>query len=270
MLVLPLGCCFIYLCINIHRFNAYIKAVELDIQGLLPICGGLLLIAIAKVFGPVLAVVLDVINWLRYIPAKNTRRARIMARFLSLLAKIEEESGPRDATVSQPGRPRYDKLIILAHSQGTIVATETLRSLHFREPGMLANLPDIYLFTMGCPLSQLYARRFPDLFKWAQDDDVHEKETPKPSPRELFKVKYWLNAFGTLDYVGRQLWYRFPKPESDEKSLKEVTSPEKRTYWGGLCEEFCVGEAAHTHYWDIASPVAKELDELIKKPDVKI
>jgi hypothetical protein len=238
MLLIPLYCTGLFFAWPGH---------ELQFPGLLAICGTLLLVAVAKVFGPILAVTLDVINWLRDIPKENTPRARIVARMLAILTKI------RDEHKLHP----YEKLIIVAHSQGTVIAVETLRALQVKPLeditsealAGLNELPSITLFTMGCPLRQLYACRFPHLFSWVEG---READNPKPNPHELFKVRRWVNAYGLADYVGRYLWV-----DSVDPNLPVVSA------WDGVCEQFCIGEEAHTHYWDIGSPIAGKLDELI-------
>jgi hypothetical protein len=245
----------------------------LRFPGFLVICGIVLLAAVAKIFGPMLAVTLDVINWLRDKPAGNTPRARIVARFLTMLRIVSWANELH----------HYEKFIILAHSQGTVIAAEALRALNRSEtfktappPGPLSeeqkrefrlyNLPEITLFTMGSPLLQLYAKRFPQLFGWVLDRAVEPDPTrPKPDPRKLYKLKQWVNIYGAMDYVGRTLW-RMPKDDEPY-----ISAP--HAYWMGKdgktpkAFEYCIGDTAHTHYWDSGSPVARHLHEMINAKD---
>jgi hypothetical protein len=230
---------------------------QLRFPGFLVICGVLLLAAVAKVFGPMLAVTLDVINWLRERPAGNTPRSRIVARFLAMLSVISRVHEQQ----------RYDKFIIVAHSQGTVIAVETLRALYLSKTirddaaCRLHKLPEVTLFTMGCPLVQLYARRFPHLFDWALDPILSPRHTfdpskPNPNPTHLYKLKQWINVYGAMDYVGRALWLL---PQDDQPYLSQRLS-----YWNGQAIEFCLGDIAHNHYWDTGSPVARHLHEMIE------
>jgi hypothetical protein len=76
----------------------------------------------------------------------------------------------------------YDAILIVAHSQGTVITADLLRFLQREtkretDPALdrlvNGNLP-IYFFTMGCPLRQLYGISFPHLYNWAR----HYDQTP--------------------------------------------------------------------------------------------
>jgi hypothetical protein len=216
-------------------------------------------------FRPFLNIVLDVDNYLREYPRDNNPRARISCRFASLLRYLSDWRDPRD-------KGGYDGLIIVAHSQGTVISAELLRFLrHFPDPHDTAlarygnDLP-VYLFTMGCPLRQLYGWRFPHLFAWAR----HENETAwtpgspalipddrLPDPSKL-GVRLWVNAFRSGDYIGRHLWrsddcdYQFTPAVSEDST--------------GQRREFCIGAGGHIHYFDDTAPeIAAELDRLIAR-----
>jgi hypothetical protein len=102
-----------------------------------------------------LDVLLDVDNYLRQDPRTATPRARIFARMSSLLRHVEATG--------------YDSVVIIAHSQGTVITTDLLRFLTALEAGKTAdNVPGrrhspVHLFTMGSPLRQLYGLRSPPL-----------------------------------------------------------------------------------------------------------
>jgi hypothetical protein len=103
----------------------------------------------------------------------------------------------------------------------------------------------VYLFTMGCPLRQLYGLRFPYLYQWATG----------PDPRDL-GVRTWTNAFRSGDYIGRQIWRPNDYPET--------ASPEMSADAAGVRFETCIGSGAHTHYWDETAPrIAEILDEIV-------
>jgi hypothetical protein len=218
---------------------------------------------------------LEVDNYLREHPLRAAPRARIAARYSSLLRRVYARG--------------YDKVVIIAHSQGTVITADLLRFIEAvdRTHGHLvaglaskARCP-VTLFTMGSPLRQLYGLRFPHLYEWAR----HGVSGPcppgmpigaatRPTPSAL-GLALWVNAYRSGDYVGRHLWrpdgcadaYRatdavvaqpwlaasIPAPETSEDG-----NPPERV-------EFCIGGGAHTHYWDRTAPViALTLDELIR------
>jgi hypothetical protein len=161
-------------------------------------------------------------NWLREHPRDANPTARICARYASLLGYINQWRG-------EEGKG-YDALIIFAHSQGTVITADLLRFLrteqqsnpHF-DSSLSKLFPEIpiYLFTVGCPLRQLYALRFPYLYGYAP---VNEDEV-NPNPKDL-GVCQWINAYRSGDYVGRHLWRNDPwKPVTESLSLAAWNPP---------------------------------------------
>ncbi len=217
--------------------------------------------------GPV-DVLLDVDGYLREHPRTSAPRARVFARFYSLLQHIARAD------------PAYTKVVVvIAHSQGTVITAHLFRYLKFRGLWPAALTGDVTLFTMGSPLRQLYARRFPELYDWVwhdalpvtdlKPDDVEDDR--KPLPSEL-GVTTWVKAYRSGDYVGRWLWrpdtcgYQCNAPPrrspwtAIDASLPGHSHDKKRTR-----REICVGSGAHTHYWDGTAPeVALEMDLLIR------
>jgi len=170
---------------------------------------------------------IDVDNWLRERPFGATPRLRIMARYASLLSHLADQG--------------YDKIVIVAHSQGTVVTADLFRYLKARNPALLERLKDTTLLTLGCPLRQLYARRFPALYGWAQNARTDQSG-----------FATWINGYGSGDYVGRDLWHATGSPDC----WKPGRAAGQR--------EFCVGAIAHTHYFgDYAPDVRVALNELI-------
>lgn len=192
-------------------------------------------------------------------------RARVFARYYSLLQHIAR------------AEPAYGKVVVIAHSQGTVITADLFRYLNFRTLWPLGSA--VTLFTMGSPLRQLYARRFPELYDWVWHSapPIDEYSPPdisddcKPIPSEL-GVKRWVNAYRSGDYVGRWLWrpdvcsYQFNAPR-DRAPWSAIDAPLKGHSHDKLetRRELCVGAGAHTHYWDGTAPeVALELDLLIR------
>jgi hypothetical protein len=192
------------------------------------------------------------------------------------------------------GRP-YDGIVIIAHSQGTVVTADLLRFVRAEgEAARMANrdydpqlarlatgeLP-VSLFTMGCPLRQLYGWRFPRLYGWARHDDddsmdqwqagdldvPHRKMVPQPDPGRL-GVRGWVNAYRSGDYVGRFLWRtdRCGYVWRSDIGGSPLDAPKQHNSTDGKYRlEFCIGAGAHTHYWDrTGEPIARELDRLIR------
>jgi hypothetical protein len=195
---------------------------------------------------------LDVDNWLREHPHGTNPTARICARYVSLLRHI---AAWRDEKSNKP----YDALVIFAHSQGTVITADLLRFLQVEQKHKggydkydpsLQRLTEmkIFLFTVGCPLQQLYGLRFPYIYGYANKAAVDG-----PDPADL-NVHHWTNGYRTGDYVGRYLWRT--------KNFWEPDPP----YDDGSRTEFAVGPGAHTHYWDeTADRVAEKLDKIIAR-----
>jgi hypothetical protein len=206
----------------------------------------------------VLDAILDVDNYLRVHPREDNPRSRIFARYVSLLRYLATQD--------------YDGIVLVAHSQGSVITTDVLRFLAReaklagpvqRDPA-LARLLDpnhpqplpVSLFTMGAPIHQLYSFSFPHLYHWAAhyDEPAPDRTCDRPCPQDLGLCQ-WVNAYGSGDYVGRYLWGR-----SDQ-----MYQPNQRFGSGHPnCYEFCLSEGAHTHYWDGSrSDIAKTLQLLI-------
>lgn len=246
-------------------------------------------------FRPALDVALDVDNYLREFPRKSTPRARIAERYVSLLRYLclwrDDE-----------GRP-YSSIVVVSHSQGTVITADLLRFLN-QEPDpelaplLATRMPDaeaeprdptrLYLFTMGSPLRQLYGRAFPHLYAWITSeagrpgaplagggDDDHRvgdrlPEGVSPNPADL-GISRWVNAYRAGDYVGRELW----RPDGCDCLHRRIPAgaPQDREPPSLVVSEsedrsrreLCIGGGAHTHYWDETAPaVGVEVDLLVE------
>lgn len=176
----------------------------------------------------VMDILLDVSNWLRERPWPHNPRGRIMARYISLLRNILKPA-------------HYDRLLIVCYSQGTVISADTLKLL--KETDLLPELRNVelVLLTLGSPLRQLYAARFPHWYGWAEQAD----------PAAL-GVTLWANGYRSGDYVGRALW--------DGGPLAQRPAAHGDHY------DFCVGVGAHLHYFDrTARRVGREIDFLVSQ-----
>jgi hypothetical protein len=198
-----------------------------------------------------LDVMLDVDNYLRQHPKKDTPRARIAERFASLIEFIlkPERCGHE-----------YDSVIIVAHSQGTVIVADLLRFLKLENHPLSAAFAakNPAFFTMGNPLRQLYSRAFPGLYPWVWRGSG-------PAPVDL-GITQWINAYTTGDYVGRFVWGDTNTPgiwNRRDQDPQDIDNPTVQSTPAGTTQ-MCIGEGAHTHYWDQhGKDIAWMLDELI-------
>jgi hypothetical protein len=190
--------------------------------------------------------VLDVDSYFRDPPDRQPPRARIYARYASLLAYLRDHG--------------YARIVIVAHSQGTVISADLLRYLHVQQrlPEVVGDLP-IAFVTVGSPLRDLYAEHFPLLYGWMGSRGA-EFATAEPTASSIGAVE-WVNTFRSGDYVGRGLWtsaehgYRIAVVGPD--GTVEAERSGDRT-------EFCLGAGAHTHYFsNDAVALAVEVDRLV-------
>jgi hypothetical protein len=195
---------------------------------------------------------LDIDVHFREFPREAIPRVRIVERYVALLRHVLAQ--------------RFQRVIVVAHSQGTVITADLLAYLKHRpalleedrkrdasdrpsaedsSPDPLAELGaaltnaeakvEIDLLTVGCPLRQLYAQRFPAQYGWACT----------PEPVQL-GVGRWFNAWGAADYVGRWLWSSGgPLPLDVSTSAYDqpvVHAADRR--------DVCIGPTAHTHYFE--------------------
>jgi hypothetical protein len=232
------------------------------ITGLISTSGALAALSLLARFLPrvkgVLDVMLDVDNYLKLAPRTETARAQMAERFTSLLGYIVRSEF------------KYGTIIFVAHSQGSVIVADMLRYLkHCVSPEDEKKLPNIVLFTMGSPLRQLYARRFPWLYEWTRKPNGN---LLGPDPSELLAVTKWVNVYRTGDYVGRNLWgqtdvtIKFEVPAVSDHVPWDPKSVDLHKIAGVRPNaiEFPIGAGAHTRYWDRhGEMVAATLDWLI-------
>lgn len=206
---------------------------------ILPGLGGALLAAIigrgplrflAVGFRAVLDVSLDVMNWQRTRPAGGTACLRITSRFLALLAHLKHEG--------------YQRIVLVAHSQGTVIAADVLRHLaHTQTLGDAMSKRELHVVTFGSPLRQVYGRRFPLTYGWTYDDERNWNLT---TANNIDHVTEWRNLYGSGDYVGRALWHHEEAADASKYSdqVWDATGP-------GTTRriELCIGARGHTSYW---------------------
>ena len=234
--------------------------------------------------GNVIDVILDVDNYLRLHPLGKNPRVHIFSRYYSLLRYLCEQTDSQN-------QPKYDALILVAHSQGAVITADLLRFIQCEKSQGLDRLFSsdspkklpVYFFSMGNPLRQLYSVGFPHLYEWVINYNDPDKNEPnnydqnglgdKPKPEDL-GLEQWVNTYSSADYVGRYLWRKSKsevnekKRAREEKLFKPSSSVEDKDNISekGKYREFCLGAGAHTHYWNATTNrVADEINRLIDK-----
>jgi len=191
--------------------------------------------------------VLDVDNYFTDPPNRQPPRARIYSRYVALLRYLGDQG--------------YARIVIVSHSQGTVISADLLRYLHVRRrlPEISGGIP-IALVTVGSPLRDLYAAHFPLLYRW-MGANADGFATARPSASEIGAVE-WVNAYRSGDYVGRRVWglpgQPYPIARVGADGRVEAERAGDRT-------EFCLGAGAHTHYFsNDAVALTVEIDRLIE------
>ena len=231
-----------------------------------------------------LDIALDIDNYLREFPRRSIPRARIFSRYAALLQHLSTQG--------------YDRIVIVSHSQGTVISADLLRFLSTAGDGaddapadpraralrLRALLgADVRLLTLGCPLRQLYAARFPSLYGWVL---ASHPAGNGPEAADI-GVERWANAYTSGDYVGRWLWSSpaalvgtlgHPATDTLQTPLYGRTDayapfvpmpPTESSFPRAREFELCLGLGAHTHYFEPdQAAVAWLIDHLVASPTV--
>ena len=150
------------------------------------------------------------------------------------------------ALMAYVDRREYDRIVFVAHSQGTVL-TATLLAEDVPLSGTVS------LMTFGCPLRQLYSRRFPSQYTWV------ERLWNPPTRRDFVKHvdREWVNIAAADDPIGRTVFRPPPEPWSAEGD--RLTFPDGSPK---LLERL-LGTGGHSSYWT-APELYHELRRLIE------
>lgn len=160
-------------------------------------------------------------------------RKRMLERYRALMAHL--------------ARRRYEKVVFVAHSQGTILTTTLLA-----EDGV--PLPrEVSLITFGCPLRQLYLKRFPSQYQWV--DRLREPATRNDFVKHVNRE--WVNVASAGDPVGRTVFQIQPEPWSSKGSRLETPDGPPALV------ELLLGVGGHNSYWS-EPDLYTELERLIE------
>lgn len=233
--------------------------------------GGLLSRYVPWLRGP-LDAALDVDNHFREFPRRAIPRARIVSRYVAVLKHVAAQ--------------HYERIVIVSHSQGTVISADLLRYMKERAADAISSGRSddvaelwskidgkIMLVTAGCPLRQLYLARFPEMYDWVSHD---HGVAMGPLAADV-GVRLWVNVYTTGDYVGRWLWSRvaradeYPVSQIDQIQNREMYAPSQidasswRTLMGETTEkDISIGAGAHTHYFALDQrTMASIVDALI-------
>jgi hypothetical protein len=118
----------------------------------------------------------------------------------------------------------------------------------------------IALVTVGSPLRDQYAERFPLLYRWMGSRKPGFADA-RPAAADIGATE-WVNACRSGDYVGRFLW----TPDTDPARFAIATvraDGRVAAQRAGDRTEFCLGAGGHTHYFsDDAAALAAEIERL--------
>jgi hypothetical protein len=192
--------------------------------------------------------VLDIDNYFADPPNGQPPRARIYSRYASLLEHLREAG--------------YARIVIVAHSQGTVISADLLRYLHAQDRLQeLTGGRPVALVTVGSPLRDLYAARFPLLYQWMGSREAGF-ENAGPSAAQV-GITAWVNACRSGDYVGRFIWSSDRDPASFNIALVGADGRVNARRAGDRTE-LCLGAGGHTHYFsNDAIALAVEIDRLV-------
>jgi hypothetical protein len=158
---------------------------------------------ISRAFPFILDIVLDVVNYFKLEPTQRNHywppdepkysvRNDIFDRMSKTLSYACDHKESDDA----------NELIIVAHSQGTVIASDWL-AIHNKEIGEIkSHFSKITLVTMGSPLTHLYQHYFPKQYQPEKIDKNY------PDWESLFTgkiVERWINIFRIDDYIGTHI-----------------------------------------------------------------
>jgi hypothetical protein len=198
---------------------------------------------------------LDVDNHFREFPRRAIPRVLIFERYVALLEHVLAQG--------------HDRVVIVAHSQGTVITADLLRYLQRRHRLQPAGGDDdrlvtlgrrlgeahVRLLTAGSPLRQLYALRFPCLYGWVLGNPADESATVGPDPRADLGVAHWVNVWGAGDYVGRWLWSAARDAALPPLAVDDAAYGGVPTQQVPLYRDLCLGADAHTHYFELDNEV---------------
>lgn len=161
------------------------------------------------------------------------------------------------------GEPQYDRIAIVGHSLGSVVAYDLLnemlvRDLAAREPRRVAERTPL-LLTFGSPLDKIAF-----LFKGQGSRTGTTRENLAAARQPLIldyayrKRLSWINVYSKKDIISGSLEFFDDPEDAAHEHLRVQNLPDPQ------CK---IPLKAHTEYWDNQLVFEKLYDALIAKPD---
>jgi hypothetical protein len=145
-------------------------------------------------------------------------RQKMLGRFRALADFIDQR--------------HYDRIVFVAHSQGTVLSTTLLAERGFGNT-------EVSLMTFGCPLRQLYGERFPS--QWAWVGDLHDQALRREYVTGV--TREWVNVAAAGDPVGRTVFEDPPAPWPAAGDVRPFQPGTPHLF------ELRLGAGGHTSYW---------------------
>ena len=211
--------------------DPYISAIQIAV-----ILGGLALLQ-QKGIAQALGVAKDLITYFKVEPVSKDgstigvwnfwkpheyseypQRKRIHGRMQKVLQALWEEDS-------------FDEVIVISHSQGTIIATEFIKELQEPRGELITNeeirknlrnaLRGAKLVTMGSPFTHVYNYYLPTCFKAPSIILGPHSSTPKDKEQLICS---WVNIFRIDDFIGTYIGNDFPKKKGSGTSNDDAQS----------------------------------------------
>lgn len=218
--------------------------------------GGILVTSFRSAFAAGLGIATDVLAWINDYswnsrdpaladqdPAQRHHSRTFVERALGLRADPPDDLTPRGYWLRRRIRERMnvlmtqliadeapDEIVLVSHSQGTVIALEVLASEAASWRERLHPDTPIRLITMGSPYTHLYNRYFPASFPPPQARPVWRPRGTAPEA----VLDDWVNLFRVDDFVGTHV----------DAPRHHATPPERP--WP---REVPLPAGGHTNYW---------------------
>jgi pimeloyl-ACP methyl ester carboxylesterase len=142
--------------------------------------------------------ILDVVN--HFTPRRRSRGQNAGQAYFPVRQRIERRFEEMiEALLSRGDKPN---LLIVAHSQGTIITLDALRRRGWMER-LLPRVESLTVITFGSPVTHVYQRYFPQLYK------PFDKTPSLVRLSEDKRVK-WFNVYRVDDFVGTYIENSIP------------------------------------------------------------
>lgn len=214
--------------IGIKELDDLLKPVALS----LTVAVAAVVVASRAHFLTALDLVLDVISHFRTAPGLQSREDS--KRFTQWNAMVERF---RRVVHDAIAEPEVSRLVVISHSQGTMIALHGLGLLkvgHWQPDPQTKEGLDIELVTMGSPLTSLYRHYLPQKYTLCLGDG-HTG------------VRTWINIHRIDDFIGTDV--KLTHEEALADTALGPGRPAEASAPTSFLRNFNVGTGGHTDYW---------------------